>query len=207
MRLFAMYFRSILPTEGQHHHANDFTRTRQVNFPGTWVVIRLPWCLWPFHPWRAFYQNGPTLIPAWISNHVLSKVWDELFIHSQAATMQASKIGKDKYFHRAFYDGCNYLYMLGFKLIRNSKRGPWFLCSCTEWYGIDQSTPAKSQQGTNSLFCLPLQFHPNSWYKQCYLRSLKYDNMLLASLSMFNDTLSYICCKYMKHTRYNFNDN
>ena len=25
-----------------------------------------------------FYQNGLTLIPAWISNHMPSKVWDEI---------------------------------------------------------------------------------------------------------------------------------
>ena len=34
-------------------------------------------------------------------------------------------LGMDKLFHRTLYDGCNYLSMLGLKLIHVSKRGPW----------------------------------------------------------------------------------
>ena len=33
---------------------------------------------YPFYPWGPFYKNGLTLIPAWISNHMPSKVWDEI---------------------------------------------------------------------------------------------------------------------------------
>ena len=38
-----------------------------------------------------FYSNGLTLIPAWISNHMLSKVWDEItypFLNVNGATVE-----------------------------------------------------------------------------------------------------------------------
>ena len=54
------------------------------------------------------YYHGLTLIPAWISNHMPGKVWDKIAYP----------------FHRTLYDGCNYLFMLGIKLIHVSKRGP-----------------------------------------------------------------------------------
>ena len=37
-----------------------------------------------FIAWGAFYQHGLTLIPVWISNHMPSKVWNEItdpFLH------------------------------------------------------------------------------------------------------------------------------
>ena len=38
--------------------------------------------------------------------------------------LQHWSLGMDKLFHPTLYDGCNYLSMLGFKLIHVSKRGP-----------------------------------------------------------------------------------
>ena len=35
----------------------------------------------------AFYWHGLTLIPAWISNHMPSKVWGEIFIYSITSTV------------------------------------------------------------------------------------------------------------------------
>ena len=37
-----------------------------------------------------FYQHGLTLIPAWMSNHMTSKVWDEItfpFLNFNGATV------------------------------------------------------------------------------------------------------------------------
>ena len=39
----------------------------------------------------ALYQEGLTLIPAWISNHLSSKMWDELtypFLNFNGATVE-----------------------------------------------------------------------------------------------------------------------
>ena len=35
---------------------------------------------------------------------------------------------RDEYFYLTFYNGCNYLYMLGLKSMHVSKRGPWPQC-------------------------------------------------------------------------------
>ena len=39
------------------------------------------------------YQHGLTLIPAWISNHMPSKIWDKLPIHSQTSTVAPLTFG------------------------------------------------------------------------------------------------------------------
>ena len=60
-------------------------------------------------------MRGLTLIPAWISNHIRYKVWDEItypFLNFNGV------------FHPILYKVCNYLSMLGLKLNHVSKRGP-----------------------------------------------------------------------------------
>ena len=62
-----------------------------------------------------FYQYGLTLIPAWISNHMLSKVWDKttnLFWNFSGAT---------DWIRSAFHNGYDYLSMLRLKSIHVSK--------------------------------------------------------------------------------------
>ena len=54
---------------------------------------------------------------AWINNHMPSQVWDEI-------TYPFPSSGIDKEFHSILYNGCNYLSMLGLKLIHDSKRVP-----------------------------------------------------------------------------------
>ena len=72
-----------------------------------------------------FYWYGSTLIPAWISNHMRSKVWDKItyplpnFI---GATVEVWEWIKK--FHPTHYNGCNYLSMLGSKLIHVTKGAP-----------------------------------------------------------------------------------
>ena len=52
-----------------------------------------------------FYQHGLTLIPAWISNQILGKVWDEITsIRSQTLTV-------DKSFHPTLHWACDNLSM------------------------------------------------------------------------------------------------
>ena len=70
-----------------------------------------------------FYEHWLTLIPAWISNYIHYKVWDEitypfLFLNFNGC------LGVDKQFHPTHYNGCYYLSMLGFKLNHVSERGP-----------------------------------------------------------------------------------
>ena len=63
-----------------------------------------------------FYRHGLTLIPAWISNHMRTKVWDEItYPFSNFNVMQS---------HDDYCIGCNYLSMLGLMLIHVSKRVP-----------------------------------------------------------------------------------
>ena len=74
-------------------------------FTVTGAIICLPKWQWD-HPegcvlnqpvlnytWGPLYQHGLTLIPAWISNHMHSKVWDELSINSQTSTVAPLKFG------------------------------------------------------------------------------------------------------------------
>ena len=42
---------------------------------------------------RPLLLNNWTLIPAWISNHIASKVWMKLLIHSQTSTVAPLKFG------------------------------------------------------------------------------------------------------------------
>ena len=60
-----------------------------------------------------FYQHALTLIPAWISNHVSSKIVDEI-IYS-FPNFNGASLGMDKWFYPILYDGCTYLSLLGLK--------------------------------------------------------------------------------------------
>ena len=51
--------------------------------------------------WSPVYQHGLTLIPARTSNHMLSKVWDEI-------TYPFPNFGNSYVIHPALYDGRNY---------------------------------------------------------------------------------------------------
>ena len=42
-----------------------------------WLGFKVLWCL-TIEAWGAFYLHGLTLIPAWISNRMPCKVWDEI---------------------------------------------------------------------------------------------------------------------------------
>ena len=55
-----------------------------------------------------------TLIPAWIKNHLHSKVWDGIFLSiPNLQRVHRGDLGMDKWFHLTLYNGFNYLSMLG----------------------------------------------------------------------------------------------
>ena len=72
-----------------------------------------------------FYKHGLTLIPAWISNHTPGKVWWNYLSIPKLQRCNRWTLGMDKQFRHTHYNGCNYLSMLGLKLIHVSKRGYW----------------------------------------------------------------------------------
>ena len=90
-----------------------------------------------------FYYHGLTLISAWKSNPMSSKVWDEITYPFSNFNDLPLKFGNglDKLFHSALYNGCNvsYLSMLGLKLIHVSKKGPWWINRSTIHPSIDPS--------------------------------------------------------------------
>ena len=65
-------------------------------------------------------QHGFTSIPAWINNHLPSKTWDEITYQ----WCNCWSLGMNKWFHPTLFNQCNYISMLGFKLIHLNKRGP-----------------------------------------------------------------------------------
>ena len=92
------------------------------------------------HPQKAailisspFYKHDLTLIPACISNHTPSKVWDRItypFLNFNGCTVEVYEWISNFIPHF----GCNYLSMLGLKLIHVSKRGPRSQCTLQQPY-------------------------------------------------------------------------
>ena len=79
------------------------------------------------HASSPFYKHGLTLIPAWISDHILSKVWDEIiysFSNFNGCTVEVWEWISNFIPHFTFHNGCDYLSMLGSKLNQINKRGP-----------------------------------------------------------------------------------
>ena len=78
--------------------------------------------LWPRQmSCDSFDKHGLTLIPALVSNHIPSKGWDEI-IHT-FLNFNGANFGMNKKCHPILYNGCNYLCMLGLKLIHVSRMG------------------------------------------------------------------------------------
>ena len=72
-----------------------------------------------------FYWQGLTSTPVWINNHIPSKMWDEIsYPFPKFQWLHHQNLGMDKKFHPILYNGCNYISMLGLKLIHVSKRLP-----------------------------------------------------------------------------------
>ena len=80
-----------------------------------------------------FYKHELTLIPAWISNHMSSKMQDEL-TYASKQFLQHSSLGMHKWTHSILYNECSYLFVLRLKLFHASKRGreyyDCFYCHC-----------------------------------------------------------------------------
>ena len=81
-----------------------------------------------FHNRESFQYHGLISIPSWISNHMPSKVWDEItypFPIFNGATIEGWEWISNFISH--FFNGFNYLSMSGFKLNYVSKRSAWIL--------------------------------------------------------------------------------
>ena len=65
----------------------------------------------------AWCQQKLTLIPACISNHILSKCGMKLLNHSETEMATPLNLGFNKWFHPTLYNRCNYLSVVGVKLI------------------------------------------------------------------------------------------
>ena len=97
-----------------------------------WFNLSVTWQVFVLQNTHNIIQNThnrhplyfPYLHPAWISNLMPSKVWEE-FIYPFLQQKHHWSLGMDYSFHHIYYNGCNYLSMLGFKLIHFSKTGPW----------------------------------------------------------------------------------
>ena len=75
---------------------------------------------------RPIYQQRTALIAAWINNHIHHEVLDEFFIHSQTSTQLKFR---DRFIiSSSILLVCDYLTMLGWKLINDSKGGPRLKC-------------------------------------------------------------------------------
>ena len=73
-------------------------------------------CLEPTEYWPFSYHDF-TVIAAWIINHTPSKVWDKI----------TQSLPNFNGVYSTLYDGCNYLTMMGLKMIHDSKRGQWIV--------------------------------------------------------------------------------
>ena len=94
------------------------------------------------HASSPFYKHGLTLIPAWISDHILSKVWDEIiypFSNFNDCTVEVGEWISNFIPHFIFRNGCDYLSMLGSKLNQISKRGPGSSAAMYWVCGINRS--------------------------------------------------------------------
>ena len=65
------------------------------------------------------FTNMDPLILARISNHMPSKMWEEITYPIPTSTVHHWSLLLYKYFHRTLQDGCDYLPMLGLTLIHN----------------------------------------------------------------------------------------
>ena len=78
----------------------------------------------------AWCHQGPLLLtwisfnPAWINNHMPAKMWDENTYPSPHFNGFTTEVWKWIIIFFLFYNGCNYLSMLGLNSIHVSKRGP-----------------------------------------------------------------------------------
>ena len=127
-----------------------------------------------------FYWHGLTLIPAWISNHMPSKVWGEItypFPNFNGCTVEVWEWIN----HFTFYNGCNYASVLGLKLIYVSKRGTgiflpqhqkgWFLrlffilstcilvCFSEHWYSYPQDVLCFTQPSMQAVVTVTVSLY------------------------------------------------
>ena len=142
-------------------HLNVSLATLLSKFGYRWVCIPTQYCGWNYlsmpqfprismsktDPGDPFYKHGLTLTLTWISNCIHYKMWDEIKLSiPKLQQLHWWSFGIDKYVCTILHNGCNYLSMLGLKLIHVSKRvtrsiAVWSDClfSGTHRYSLDTS--------------------------------------------------------------------
>ena len=83
------------------------------------------------------FQHGLTLIPVWINNHTPSKEWDETadpFPNFNGCTVEVWELISNFIPHLWTY-GCNYLSMLGLKLIHINEMAQYAIYPCWDKNG------------------------------------------------------------------------
>ena len=103
-----------------------------------YIILMGWWYKLSIVPCDHFHWHCLILIPAWISNHISSKVWDEItypFLNLNSCIVDVWEWINNFIPH--FLKDC--LLMLRLRLIHNSKRSPWCyvptnLCQQSWWY-------------------------------------------------------------------------
>ena len=90
------------------------------------MPLRILACWFPVNPhivvWLIYQIYGITLVRVWINNRMPSKVrWNHLSIPKLQWLHRWLKFGEGQVFHPTLRDWCNYLSILGLKLIRVGK--------------------------------------------------------------------------------------
>ena len=89
-------------------------------------IMKACWVLYVNPSGVPFTKHGLTLIPAWIINHITSKVWHEItypFPNFNGCTIEVWEWISN---FIPPYDGCNYVSTMRLKLIHITEKGPWY---------------------------------------------------------------------------------
>ena len=113
------YQSSVLLSVCEGNHSHQLIASNGESDPISWRHPALTHICVPF-------LNGLTLIPAWISNYIHYETWDEITYPSP--NFNGCTVEVWEWISNTLYQACDYLSLLGLKLIRVSERGPsWLL--------------------------------------------------------------------------------
>ena len=93
------------------------SETKNLHVNEILLVSFLVWWVEKLASRGPFYEHGLTLIPAWISHHMPSKMWDEITYPLTNFNGATVEVWSGWVIYPTLYNGYNYLSMLGSKLI------------------------------------------------------------------------------------------
>ena len=144
-----------------------------------------------------FYWGGLTLIPAWISSHMLRKVWDEIiypFLNFNGATVEVLE-WISNFIPHIIMDAITYP-CLGLKLNHVSKRGHSSVCLCDAYYhelGVLNKGVVTTYTLAVSACMLQVSFQPTNWNQNSYVKIV---TMCIGEVDYYS-TFSFHCNKHM----------